>query len=111
MLDFFAQPEPPPPPTRKARPRASASASAAAVVDPSGGYTEAEVALLLGITQQTLRNMRVGYKSGGYSYPPRLTKGVEWYKLRETKRAPVRYSVDWVRGMEHLRELKAKCFE
>jgi predicted transcriptional regulator len=34
----------------------------------------------LGCTPQTLRNLRKGEKKGKYSYPPKVTEGVHWYK-------------------------------
>lgn len=62
--------------------------------------TEPEVAEMLGVCLQTMRNWRVGYNG----YPPRLTQGVEWYKLRNTRRAPVMYSIAWVERMLEARK-------
>lgn len=62
--------------------------------------TEPEVAEMLGVCMQTLRNWRVGYST----YPPRLTEGVQWYKLRNTRRAPVMYDLAWVESMLEARQ-------
>jgi transposase-like protein len=72
----------------------------------SAGYTEDETAQLLGVTAQTLRNWRVGYRNKSGEYAPRLVKGREWYKLRESKRAPVLYDPTWVAKMVEIKKLK-----
>jgi hypothetical protein len=65
-------------------------------------YLESEVVELLGVTVQTLRNWRRGYKDQA----PRLTKGKDWYKATEQRTAPVYYSGKWVEGMIKLNQLK-----
>jgi hypothetical protein len=65
-------------------------------------YLESEVVELLGVTVQTLRNWRRGYKDRS----PRLTKGKDWYKATEQRTAPVYYSGKWVEGMIKLNQLK-----
>jgi len=62
----------------------------------AGAYTEPEAAVIIGVSQPTLRNWRVGYKTVAGVYPPRLTEGVQWYKLRQSKRSPVMFDQAWV---------------
>ena len=70
-------------------------------------YIESEVVELLGVTVQTLRNWRRGYKG----CPPRLTKGEDWYKATENRTAPVFYSGKWVEGMIELNKLKKELLK
>ena len=69
-------------------------------------YTEAEAAEAIGVSRQTLRNYRVGYRNATGTYPPKLTEGREWYKLRQSKRAPVLFSAEWVERMMQLKLMK-----
>lgn len=71
-------------------------------------YTEPVVAELLGVTRQTLRNWRVGYRNALGEYPPRLTEGKEWYKIRKSRRAPVYFDPAWVNGMIEKKQLKGE---
>jgi hypothetical protein len=59
-------------------------------------YTEEETMKILGVSRQTLRNRRVGYTDNAGFHPPTLEKGVHWFKLRDNRRGPVRYSKKWV---------------
>lgn len=43
--------------------------------------TEAETAIIIGYTRQTLRNWRKGYKVGSYAYSPILVEGEDWVKV------------------------------
>lgn len=70
-------------------------------------YTESETAELLGVTRQTLRNWRVGVGK----YPPRLTEGEQWYKLRQTRSSPVFYAREWVDGMRELNQQKKELMK
>jgi len=85
--------------TKPAETVVDATAVEQEVVDRSSGagaYTEPEAAVLIGVSQPTLRNWRVGYKTTAGVYPPRLTEGKHWYKLRQSKRAPVMFNKVWV---------------
>jgi len=115
-MDFFDEPSvrtarrtraTPPTPTPTPTAVEDAAAKAAPVHPPSGAgaYTEAEVAELIGVSQPTLRNWRVGYKNAAGYYPPKLTEGKHWYKLRQSKRAPVMFDAPWV---DEIAEAKQK---
>lgn len=111
-MDFFDKPS-----VRTARrtratpPTPTVVEDAAAKVAPvhpssgAGAYTEAEAAELIGVSQPTLRNWRVGYKNATGYYPPKLTEGKHWYKLRQSKRAPVMFNAPWV---DEIAEAKQK---
>lgn len=65
-------------------------------------YTEKEVLAALGVTVQTLRNWRMGYRN----YPAKLVEGRDWYRLTDSIRAPVYYSGNWVDKMKQIKQLK-----
>ena len=68
------------------------------------GYNETKAAAMIGVARQTLRNWRLGYSNANGTYPPKLTEGVEWYKLRKSRRAAVMFSHDWVMKMSELKK-------
>jgi DNA-binding XRE family transcriptional regulator len=70
--------------------------------------TEEETAAVLGVTRQTLRNMRVGYKNAYGYYPPKLVKDVHWHKFRESKRSPVLFKLEWINKMLGIQRLISK---
>ena len=43
--------------------------------------SEAETAIIVGVSRQTLRNWRLGVTVKGISYPPRVEKDVDWVKM------------------------------
>lgn len=69
-------------------------------------YTETEVAEILGLSRQTLRNWRAGHSKRGREYGPVLEEGRHWYKLRNTRCSPVLYSPEWVEGMKEINKMK-----
>ena len=69
--------------------------------------TEEETASVLGVTRQTIRNMRVGYTNAYGSYPPKLEKNDQWYKFRESKRSPVLFRLGWVNKMLEMQRTQA----
>ena len=70
--------------------------------------TEDETAVVLEVSRQTLRNMRLGYKNAYGPYPPKLVKDVHWYKFRLSKRAPVLFKLEWVNKMLDIKRLKSE---
>ena len=69
-------------------------------------YNELQAAEKLGVARQTLRNWRLGYSNATGTYPPRLTEGKHWFKLRKSRRAPVLYSIEWVEAMISIKHQK-----
>ena len=43
--------------------------------------SEAETAIIVGVSRQTLRNWRLGVTVKGRTYPPRVKKDVDWVKM------------------------------
>ena len=75
--------------------------------DDTGACSEAELADMLGISRQTLRNRRVGCTTPSGKHPPTLVENVHWFKVRKNKRGKVYYYSAWVQQvLEAKRTLK-----
>lgn len=118
QIDLFAQDEPAMRKPRRATPLEQFAPDqeqlkASPVTTPAGvvtgdDLTEQETADVLGITRQTLRNMRVGYTNANGWYAPKMLVDTHWYKLRQTKRAPVFIRREWIDKMLEIKRIKSE---
>ena len=71
------------------------------------GYRECDVANLLGLSRQTLRNWRCGYTTASGTFiEPVMIEGTHWWKQRKTPRAPVMISHIWVAKQLEIKRIK-----
>lgn len=68
------------------------------------GVEEGEAAARIGVSKQTLRNLRLGYTNAYRYYPAKLTEGKEWRKERDSKRSPVLFDPAWVDKLEQIKK-------